>query len=50
MLRAGNVSVPLRRSQVRGVAAPVQYKALPESGKIQVTLFVAQNVQFSDLD
>ena len=22
----------------------------PESGKVQVTLFVAQNVQFSDLD
>ena len=50
MLRAGNVSVPLRSSQIRGVAAPVQYKALPESGKVQVTLFVAQNVQFSDLD
>jgi hypothetical protein len=41
------VSVPLRSSQVRGVAAPVQYKVL-ESGKVEVTLFVAENVEFSD--
>ena len=47
-LRAGNVNVPLRSSQVRGVAAPVQYKELPESGKIEVTLFVAENVQFPE--
>jgi hypothetical protein len=46
-LRAGRVSVPLRSSQVRGVAAPVQYKVL-ESGKVEVTLFVAENVEFSD--
>jgi hypothetical protein len=46
MLRAGNVNVPLRGSQVRGGAGPVQYKKLPESGKVEVTLFVAQSVQF----
>ncbi len=46
-LRAGKVRVPLRSSQVRGVAAPVQYKVL-ESGKIEVTLFVAENVEFPE--
>jgi hypothetical protein len=47
-LRAGNVNVPLRSGQVRGSVGPVQYKQLPESGKIEVTLFVAGNVQFPD--
>jgi hypothetical protein len=47
-LRAGNVNVPLRSSQVRGAAGPVQYKELPESGKVEVTLFVAANVQFPE--
>ena len=47
-LRAGNVNVPLRSSQVRGSVGPVQYKQLPESGKIEVTLFVAGNVQFPE--
>ena len=47
-LRAGNVNVPLRSSQVRGSVGPVQYKELPESGKIEVTLFVAENVQFPE--
>jgi hypothetical protein len=47
-LRAGNVNVPLRSSQVRGGAEPVQYKELPESGKVEVTLFVAENVQFPE--
>jgi len=47
-LRAGNVNVPLRSTQVRGVVGPVQYKQLPESGKIEVTLFVAENVQFPE--
>ena len=46
MLRAGNVNVPLRSNQVRGDAGPVQYKELPDSGKVEVTLFVAQSVQF----
>jgi hypothetical protein len=46
MLRAGNVNVPLRSSQVRGSAGPVRYKELSDSGKVQVTLFVAQSVQF----
>jgi hypothetical protein len=26
----------------------VQYKQLPESGKVEVTLFVAENVQFPE--
>jgi len=43
-LRVGDVNVPLRSSQVRGAVGPVQYKQLPESGKIEVTLFVAENV------
>jgi len=47
-LRAGNVNVPLRSSQVRGTVGPVQYKQLPESGKVEVTLFVAENVQFPE--
>jgi len=47
-LRAGNVNVPLRSSQVRGSVGPVQYKELPESGKVEVTLFVAENVQFPE--
>jgi hypothetical protein len=47
-LRAGNVNVPLRSNQVRGVAGPVQYKKLPDSGKVEVTLFVADSVQFPD--
>jgi len=42
------VNVPLRSSQVRGSVGPVQYKELPESGKIEVTLFVAENVQFPE--
>ena len=47
-LRAGNVNVPLRSSQVRGTVSPVQYKQLPESGKIEVTLFVAENVKLPE--
>jgi len=47
-LRAGNVNVPLRSSQARGAVGPVQYKQLPESGKVEITLFVAENVQFPD--
>jgi carboxypeptidase family protein len=46
MLRAGNVNVPLRSSHVRGVAGPAQYRELPESGKVEVTMFVAESVQF----
>lgn len=45
-LRAGNVTVPLRSSQVRGIAGPAQYKELPGSGKVEVTMFVAQSVPF----
>ncbi len=48
MLRAGNVDVPLRSSQARGGAGPLQYRELPESGKIQLTLFVAKDVEFPE--
>jgi hypothetical protein len=48
MLRAGNVTVPLRSSQTRGASTPMQYKELPGSGKVEVTLFVAANVPFPE--
>ena len=48
MLRAGNMSVPLRSSQVRGATGPVQCTELPESGKVELTLFVAEDVPFPD--
>jgi hypothetical protein len=48
VLLAGNVNVPLRSNQVRGAAAPVQYELLPGSGKVEVKLFVAANVEFPD--
>jgi hypothetical protein len=47
-LRAGSVNVPLRSNQVRGVVNPMQYKKLPESGNVEVTLFVAQDVPFPE--
>ncbi|HTP34755.1 MAG TPA: hypothetical protein VMJ75_21400 [Candidatus Acidoferrales bacterium] len=47
-LHAGSVTVPLRGNQVRGSVDPMQYKELPESGKVEVTLFVAQNVSFPE--
>jgi hypothetical protein len=48
MLRAGNVNVPLRSSQARGGAGPLQWRELPESGKIELTLFVASDVQIPE--
>jgi len=48
MLRAGEVNVPLRSNQVRGASTPVQYEVLPGSGKIEVKLFVAANVEFPE--
>ena len=47
-LRAGNTNVPLRSNQLRGMVNPMQYKELPESRKIEVTLFVAQDARFSE--
>jgi hypothetical protein len=47
-LRAGNVTVPLRSNQVRGAATPVEYEVLPGSGKIEIKLFVATNVEFPE--
>ena len=48
MLQTGNVTVPLRSNQVRGETTPLQYKELPGSDKVEVTLFVAQNVSFPE--
>jgi Carboxypeptidase regulatory-like domain len=47
-LHAGSVNVPLRSSQVRGGVNPMQFKESPDSGKVEVTLFVAENVQFPE--
>ncbi len=47
-LRAGNVNVPLRSNQVRGAATPVKYEVLPGSGKVEIKLFVATNVEFPE--
>jgi hypothetical protein len=47
-LRAGDVDVPLRGNQVRGAGGAMQYKELPGSGKIAVTLYVADNVRLAD--
>lgn len=46
VLMAGKINVPLRGNQVRGATTTVQYRQLPGSGKVEVTLFVAQNVDF----
>lgn len=49
MLRAGGaINVPLRPNQVRGDAVRVPYKELDGSGKVELTLFVAANVEFPD--
>jgi len=48
VLRAANMNVPLRSSQVRGVGGPVQYRQLPGSDRVELTLFVAQDVQFPE--
>ena len=48
MLRAGKVDVRLRSSQTRGGAGPLQCRELPGSGKIELTLFVAKDVEFPE--
>ena len=48
MLRAGNVTVPLRSNQARSESTPVQYQELPGSDKVEVTLFVAEDVKFPE--
>jgi hypothetical protein len=51
MLRAnGSISVPLRSNQVRGAATPMQYHELPGSGKVEITLFVAEDVAFPETE
>jgi hypothetical protein len=51
MLRAGgNINVPLRSNQARGAATPVQYHELPGSGKVEITLFVAEKVTFPETE
>lgn len=48
-LRAGGaINVPLRPTQVRGNAVRVPYKELEGSGKVELTLFVAANVEFPE--
>lgn len=44
-LRVGDVNVPLRSNQVRGDAGRMQYKELPGSGKVEITLYVAESVR-----
>jgi hypothetical protein len=48
LLRAGSIEVPLRSSQARESAGPLRWKELGESGKLEVTLFVAKDVEFRD--
>jgi hypothetical protein len=48
MLRAANMNVPLRSNQVRGVGGPARYRELPGSDRVELTLFVAQDVQFPE--
>jgi hypothetical protein len=48
VLHAGSVTVPLRSNQARGVLNPMQYKKMPDSGKVEVTLFVAEDVRFPE--
>ncbi len=51
MLRAGgNINVPLRSNQARGAVTPVQYHELPGSGKVEITLFVAEDVAFPETE
>jgi len=40
----------LRSNQARGAATPVQYHELPGSGKVVITLFVAENVVFPETE
>jgi hypothetical protein len=47
-LQAGNVKVPLRGSQARDGITPVQYRELPGSEKVAITLFVAETVKFPE--
>ena len=47
-LRAGNVKVSLRSSQAGGAVTPVRYRELPGSGKVEITLFVAEDVKFPE--
>jgi len=50
-LRAGgNINVPLRSNQARGAATPMQYHQLPGSGKVEITLFVAEDVAFPETE
>jgi hypothetical protein len=46
----GTRNVPLRSNQVRGAATPVQYHELPGSGKVEITLFVAEDAAFPETE
>jgi hypothetical protein len=43
-LKVGNTEVPLRSNQIRGAAGALEYHRLEDSGRIALTLYVAQNV------
>ena len=43
-LKVGNTEVPLRSNQVQGAATALEYHRLEDSGRIALTLYVAQNV------
>jgi hypothetical protein len=47
-LRVGAIDVPLRSNQVRGTTGLMEYKELPDSHKIEVTLYVAADVPFPE--
>jgi hypothetical protein len=47
-LRVGAIDVPLRSSQVRGTTGLMEYKELPDSHRIAVTLYVATSVRFPE--
>jgi len=42
------MNVPLRSSQVRGVGGPARYREWPGTGRVELTLFVAQDVTFPE--
>jgi hypothetical protein len=43
-LKVGNTDVPLRSNQIRGAASALEYHRLEDSGRIALTLYVAENV------
>ncbi len=46
-LKVGSADVPLRSNQIRGSAGPLEYHRLEDSGRIAITLYVAETVTVS---